>query len=176
MNTTPDFDMIGQTVPLETAATVRVYAALRLCIVAVALCVCLLQGLQIGFWSAAGDRVLILLGLWAGLGLYGDGIEVAWRSVGPSGRRLIYGFSLVLLAGTVMAAGNRIWFTSSMVGVMLVLGALAYGLIQVLTNPLRALRFRQMTKYLRGLPGEKRRAMRDRLDRNFHSLIAEGFD
>lgn len=175
MNTTPDFEEIGRTVPLEAWWHLRVVAALRLCFVVVAMYVCLLQFLRIGFWSAMADRTMLLLGLWVGLGIYGDGIEMVWRKLGVLGQSATFVVGIVLLTGSIMASGSLIWHGGTMVGAMFLLGAMAYGLIQILRNPVRALRFRQMKKYLRTLPTEKRRTMRQRLEMNFQTLIAEGF-
>jgi hypothetical protein len=175
MNTTPDFDEIGRTVPLESWWHLRVVAALRLCFVVVAMYVCLLQFLRIGIWSAMADRTILLLGLWVGLGIYADSIEIVWRKLGVPGRLAAFVVGLVLLTGSIMAPGNLIWSGGAMVGIMFLLGAMAYGLIQILRGPVRALRFRQMKKYLRTLPTEKRRIMRQRLEMNFQTFIAEGF-
>ncbi|KIN66167.1 hypothetical protein Z946_646 [Sulfitobacter noctilucicola] len=42
-------------------------------------------------------------------------------------------------------------------------------------NPLRAARYRQIQRYLRTLPKSERQKWKERLDRNFQTLIAEGF-
>lgn len=175
MNTTPDFDKIGHTMPLEALWKLRAFAALRLCFVAVAMYVCLLQFLRIGFWSVTADRAFILLGLWAGLGLHADGIEIVWHRLGVMGRFAAIALAIVILAGTLLAPGNLNWFCGSMVLIMVLLGSMAYGLIHILIDPLRALRFRQIKRYLRTLPTVKRRTMREKLDKNFQTLIAEGF-
>lgn len=175
MNTTPDFDEIGHTAPLESRRKLRAFTALRLCFVAVAICVCILQLFRIGFWSAAGDRGFILLGLWVGLGLYGDGMEIVWRRLDIWGRIAAFAFGIVALAGALLAPSGLIWFSGAMVLTMFLLGLMTYGLVHILMDPSRALRFRQMKRYLRTLPTEKRRTMQDRLDRNFQTLIAEGF-
>lgn len=175
MNTTPDFDEISKKVPLEESWFLRALAALRLCFVAVAMYVCVLQMLQIGFWSGMVDRAILLLGLWGGLGIYADSTEILWRKIGTLGRFAAFGIGLFLLAGSIISQGNQIWFGGAMMGVMLILGSMAYGLIHILIDPLRGLRFRQMKKYLRMLPTEKRSALGKRLDLNFQTLIAEGF-
>ncbi|MFU1478851.1 hypothetical protein ACM25N_14545 [Roseovarius sp. C7] len=175
MNTTPDFDKIGHRVPLEARWKLRALAALRLCVVAVATYACLSQLLRIGLWSATGDRIVILLGLWTGLGLYADGIEIVWRRLECLGRTAIIALGVIILAGTLMAPDSLTWFRAGMVLTMCLLGAMAYGLVHILMEPLRALRFRQMKRYLRTLPAEKRRTVRDRLDSNFQTLVAEGF-
>ena len=174
MNSMPDFDDIGRTVPLEGPWFLRTLATLRLCIVVVAMYVCLLQLFQIGFWSSMADRAIILLGLWGGLGIYADSTEILWRRLGVLGRFATLVLLLVLVTGS-LAQGGRIWFGGTMVWIIFLLGSMAYGLLHMLISPLRALRFRQMKKYLRTLPTEKRRTMRHRLELNFQTLIAEGF-
>ena len=174
MNTTPDFEEISHTVPLEARSKLRAFAAMRLCFVAVAMLVCLLQLLGVGFWSPTADRALILLGLWAGLGPYADGPEIVWRRLGVLGLLAAIALAIVFLAGTLLTS-NLVWFSGAMVLTVFALGSMAYGLANTLKDPLRALRFRQMKRFLRTLPAAKRRTMRDRLDKNFQTLIAEGF-
>lgn len=176
MNTTPDFEEIGKTVQLEARWYLVTLAAARLCLVAFAMYVGVLQLIHIGFWSGFVDRALLLAGLWVGLGLYGDAIEFVWRKLGILGRFLVLSVALVLVAGTILTQGNLMWHSVSMVGVLLVLCSLAFGLVQILQNPSRAMRFRQIKRYLRTLPIAKRRAIRQRLDLNFQTLCAEGFD
>lgn len=175
MNTTPDFDAIGQRVPLEPMGSLRAVALLRLLLVLHALSVCAAQILQIGVWSALIDRAVILLGLWGGLGLYSDSIEIVWRRLGPLGRLMALLLTLILVAASVLAQSNQILHSAAMLWGMLILGSMAYGLVRMLIDPLRALRFRQMKRYLRRLPRERRRDMQKRLELNFQTLIAEGF-
>ncbi len=176
MNTTPAFEEIGQTVPLEAPWKLRAFAALRLCFVALAIYVCVLQLLQIGFWSTTMDKAFILLGMWSGLGLYSDGLEVVWRRLGVLGRIAAIVFCLVFMAGELATQGNPIWFGGAMVCTLAVLGSMAYGLVQIMSKPMRAQRFRQMKRYLRTLSAGQRRNIRERLDKNFRTLVAEGFD
>lgn len=175
MNTTPDFEVIGRSVPLEAPWKLRAFAVLRLGFVIVAIYVCLLQLLRIGFLSANLDRAFILLGLWGGIGLYADGIEALWRRLGVLGRFATLVLSIVVLVGTLILPTGLTWFGGAMLLLMCLLGSLAYGLVLILMNPLRALRFRQMKRFLRTVPTGKRRAMREKLDKNFQTLIAEGF-
>lgn len=176
MNTTPDFEEIGKTVPLEPRWYLMTLATLRLCFVAAAMCVCALQLLQIGFWSGLVDGAIIIVGFWVGLGLYADGMDVLWRKVGVLGRLAAFFVGLVLLAGTILTQGNLIWPSGGKFFGLLILGSMAFGLVHSLMKPSRTLRFRQIKKYLRTLPKEKRRAVRQRLELNFQTLIAEGFD
>ena len=175
MNSTPDFDALGQQVPLEPMGSLRAFAVLRLALVLLALGVCVAQFLQIGAWSALMDHAVVLLGLWGGLGLYSDSIEIVWRRLGPLGRFLTLLVSLILVAASVLTQGNQILHSVAMLWVMLILGSMAYGLVHSLIDPLRASRFRQMKRYLRALPKERRRDMQKRLELNFQTLIAEGF-
>lgn len=176
MNTTPDFDEIGRTVPLEPRWYLMTLAALRICFVAAAMYVCALQLLQIGFWSGLVDRAIVIVGLLVGLGIYADGGEVVWRKLGVLGRLAAFFAGLVLFAGAILAPGNPIWSSCIKLFGLLILGSMAFGLVHSLIDPSRTLRFRQIKKYLRTLPKEKRRAVRQRLELNFQTLIAEGFD
>ena len=175
MNTTPDFEDIGRTVPLETTRQIRTFAALRLGVVAIAVCLCLKQLLQLDLWSGIVDRGLILLGLWCGLGMYADSIEFVWRKLGVFGRIATYALGLIILLGTLTAQGNQIWTDVAMIFVMSLLGAMTFGLMRTLLSPARTQRFRQMKRYLRTQPRAQRHRMRDRLDKGFQTLIAEGF-
>ncbi|WP_435258117.1 hypothetical protein ACSBLW_18770 [Thioclava sp. FR2] len=175
MNSTPDFDVLGQHVPIEPMRSLRAVALLRLLLVLLALGVCVAQILQIGVWSALVDRAVILLGLSGGLGLYSDSIEIVWRRLGPLGRFVTLLLTLILVAASVLSQGNQILHSVAVLWVMLILGSMAYGLVHSLIDPLRALRFRQMKRYLRTLPKERRRDMHKRLELDFQTLIAEGF-
>lgn len=175
MNSTPDFDVLGQHVPIEPMGSLRAVVLLRLLLVLLALGVCVAQILQIGVWSALVDRAVILLGLSGGLGLYSDSIEIVWRRLGPLGRFVTLLLTLILVAASVLSQGNQILHSVAVLWVMLILGSMAYGLVHSLIDPLRALRFRQMKRYLRTLPKERRRDMHKRLELNFQTLIAEGF-
>ncbi|MBB4175805.1 hypothetical protein [Sulfitobacter noctilucicola] len=175
MNTTPEFDEIDRTVPIEGLLILRCFAALRLCFVVIALCVCVLQLFQIGFWSGTVDRALIFLGVLGGLGLFSDGIEPVWRKLGPPGQLFALFATPLIIVGSVLFSGNVLWSSFGFLTIILLLAAMAYGLLWMAGNPLRAARYRQIQRYLRTLPKSERQKWKERLDRNFQTLIAEGF-
>ena len=175
MNTTPDSDDIGQTVPLEGLLVLRALALLRLGLVVLALHVCAMQLLRIGVWTGMMDRVLIGLGVMAGLGLYSDGLDYAWRKLGRRRRPLVALTLLLLAAALVVFAGHALMTGVAFVTLSLLLTAMAHGLLQTAIDPRRTARYRQMQRYLRTLPRSERRLRKDRLERNFQTLLAEGF-
>lgn len=176
MNTTPDFDEIGRTVPLERLSILRCFAALRLCFVAIALHVCVLQLLRIGFWSGTVDRAIILIGIMSGSGLYSDAIEPGWRKLRPLGQLAALVALPLIAVGSVLFSGTMLWSGFGFLMLIFMLTTMAYGLLRMAGNPLRAARYRQIQRYLRRLPRSERRKWQERLDLNFQTLLAEGFD
>lgn len=176
MNTTPDFDEIGRTVPLESCSRLRALSALRLCFVTIAIYVCILQLLRMGFWSASVDKAIIIAGMWVGLGFYGESFELVWRKLGILGRFAAFAAMIIVGIGLVLTQGNLLWSVSEKVAPLLILCSMAFGLLHSLIEPLRALRYRQIKRYLRSVSSQKRRSMRQRLNLNFETLVAEGFD
>lgn len=175
MNTTPDFEKVGLTVPLEKQSVVRFLAVVRLCVVMLAIYVCVLQLMRLGFWSVMADRALIFVGVLSGLGLYVDAIEVTWRRLGLRGRFTALVLAIVVTLGSMASSGSMVWNAIAMASLILPLVVMAHGLLQISIDPLRAARFRQMKRYLRTLPADEKPLMRKRLEKNFETLIAEGF-
>lgn len=180
MNTTPAFEDIRHTTPLETPRHVRSRAALRLSLVAVAICVGVAQMAHSHVWSGLMDRTVLLAGLWGGLGLYGDGLEPAWRRLGQTGRQtghtVIVLIGLILVAAGLFFADNLLWRSAALGLALIVLGALAYGLAQTLIAPQRAARYRQMQRHIRAQPRAERNSARNRLEKGYQTLLAEGFE
>ena len=175
MNTTPDFDDISKTVPLEGLTMLRALALLRLGLVVLALYVCILQLFRIGAWSGTLDRAIIGLGVIAGLGLYSDGIEYSWRRLGAIGRPVASLILILAAMGLLVLAGNALVTGIAFFMMILLLIAMAHGLLQTARDPRRTARYRQIQRYLRTLPKSERHHSKDRLERNFQTLLAEGF-
>ncbi|MEP5153970.1 hypothetical protein [Planktotalea sp.] len=175
MNTTPYFDEIGQTVPMEGSFTLRIFAVLRLCFVTLAVYICVLQFFQIGFWSGTIDRGLIFLGILSGMGLYSDGIEFVWRKLGPFAQLVVLLLLPTLAASSVLLSGRMLISGVTFLTLILLLAAMACGLCMTISDPLRTARYRQIQRFLRTLPKSDRRAPKLRLERDFQTLMAEGF-
>lgn len=175
MNTTPDFDRIGQLVPMESQAKLKNLARMRLGCVAIAVYVCAFQMMGVGVWSAGVDRLVILAGVLIGLGLYGDSVEQVWHGLGAWGKRGLVALCAIVVLGNIIAPQAPAWFLSGMPLLCVFLATMAFGLRHMLTAPLRAGRYRQMQRYLRSLPKADRPGARDRMYQNFRTLVAEGF-
>lgn len=175
MNSTPKFEEIAQTIPLESLWKVRLLAGLRLILVCCAIFTVVQNMTGSPVWSQVADRLTVFIALWVGFGIYGDSIEDIWKRLGILGRPAAYATAGIIALGT-MLSDLAIWTTLTYVFVLAILLSMAFGLLMMAKAPMRAARFRQMVRYLRRQPKTARREIRAQLDRNFATLIAEGFE
>lgn len=175
MNTTPDFDEISLTTPLESKSLLRLYAQLRFCVVVVSIMICIprIFGFEVlpHYWGS----FLIMLGMGVGIGVNQEALEPIWRPLKSQAKLVVISSVVIVAVGTALSPGHTVWGGASSLLVLGFLVAIAWGLGKMIYDPLRAARYRQVKRHLRFLPKKDAKSKQRRLMKSFDTLLSEGF-
>jgi hypothetical protein len=176
MNTTPEFDRISKSTPLESKTFVKRLAAARLCVLCIGLMAAFSELVGVIAWPRYTAGIVVTAALWGGWSPRGEGIEPIWKAIGIGGRWAAVALGTGICIGLFASGGSFPYSLASEVFVIGLLVFLASGQISTIRNTSRAARFRQMQKYVSTLPRSRRRQARESLLMDFDALVAEGFD
>ncbi|WP_120634185.1 hypothetical protein [Ruegeria sp. EL01] len=176
MNTTPEFDRISESTPLESITFVKRLAIARLCVLCIGLFAALFELVGFVEWPRYFDSAMVIAALWIGWSPKGEGIEPIWKAMGVAGRWAALALGTGICIGLFVSGGNHFYSLTSEVFVVVLMMFLASGHIGVILNASRAARYRQIQKYVRKLPRSERYQARKNLLMDFDALVAEGFD
>ncbi len=175
MNSTLEFEQFKLTTPLENRMKLRCNAVLRLCVVGGSFLICFAELVGIEVWTFSQSSLIVVLGLWIGIGTNAEFYEPFWRKFGPLGQLAILVSLLMIGAGLLFSEGHIFWRKVSAFSTLMVLAWIAWYLMQMMWEPMHAARYRQLQRYLRTLPRRERSEARKHLMANFARLVSEGF-